>query len=291
MPNDEFGKSPETSPSQDVPPLPATEGVKPNGEAISEPTPPDAPIPRRARTKKPPSSTPPEKDVKADDEPGEDGEVGGEPIDIRPGSGPEGEPTAEDLDADAAEFARLRRDLPNVEGAAATGIVSIAVAKIPPRNEFFRTSKTFQAAVDIVVDSVGLDQKFYAVHPAMAEALRSIGIAFATHSLYLIMTSKGAIRVIPVRCSDADGARNDYAATKEIALREARDIWLRIYTDRENGCYRRYPAGAERFPEPVFPPLTDAKIFRLCFRERGCLIDTPDHPRFIEWAALKAKDQ
>jgi hypothetical protein len=211
-----------------------------------------------------------------------------QPIDIKAGSGSDGEATPEDLDEDAREFARLRRDLPNVGGSAAVGIMSIGVAKAPPKNEFFRTMKGFRPIVDIVVDEVGMDQKFYAVDPDMAEELRSIGISFAAHTLYLIMTTKGAFRVIPVRCPDADGARNDYSATKELALREAEDRWLRIYTDLENACYRKYPAPQDRFPEPVPPTLTHAKIFRLCFRDRGCLIDSPGHPRFIEWAALQA---
>jgi hypothetical protein len=213
-----------------------------------------------------------------------------QPFDVKPGSGPDGETTAEDLDEDAREFARLRRDLPNVQGSAAAGVVSIGVAKAPPKNEFFRTKKGFRPVVDIVVDEVNMDTKFYAVDPRMAEALFSIGIAFAPHTLYLIMTTKGAIRVIPVRCPDADGARNDYASTKELAFREAEDGWLRIYTDRENGCYRKFPAPKDRFPPPVWPELSDAKIFRLCFRDRGTLIDSPNHPRFIDWAALKAKD-
>ena len=39
----------------------------------------------------------------------------------------------------------------------------------------------------------------------MAPVLTSIGIAYAPHTLYLIMTTKGAFRVIPVRCPDGDG--------------------------------------------------------------------------------------
>jgi hypothetical protein len=212
-----------------------------------------------------------------------------QPIDINLGNGPNGEVTSEDLDEDAREFARLRRDLPNVGGSAAVGIMSIGVAKGPPKNEFFRVKKGFRPVVDIVVDEVGMDQKFYAVDPDMTAPLLAIGISFAAHTLYLIMTTKGAFRVIPVRCPDADGARNDYAATKELALREAGDKWLRIYTDRENACYRKYPAPPDRFPPPVWPELTDAKIFRLCFRDRGCLIDSPD-PRFVEWAALQVEN-
>ena len=43
------------------------------------------------------------------------------------------------LDAEEEEFRKLRRDLPGVKGAAATGIVNITVSKTPGKNEFFRT--------------------------------------------------------------------------------------------------------------------------------------------------------
>lgn len=213
-----------------------------------------------------------------------------QPIDAKTGTGPNGETTPEDLDEDEAEFARLRRDLPHVEGAASLGITGIAVVKAPPKNTFFRAHKVFRPIVDLVVDQVKLDQKYYAVHPRMAPVLTSIGIAYAPHVLYLILTPTGAFRVIPVRCADEDGSRNEYGSSKELALRQSVDGWLRIYTDLENSTYRVFHAPKDRFPEPVWPEIPEAKIFRLCFRDRGYLIDTPEHPRFIDWVGRKPKD-
>jgi hypothetical protein len=261
MSSEEFREGPEIPPvAGDVPPSPTKRGRKPNGAGRVDEAGPSL------------------------DESGSD-----QPIDIKPGSGPAGETTPEDLDEDAAEFARLRRDLPNVGGSAAIGIVAINVVKAPPKNEFFRVRKGFRPIVDIVVDQVRLDQKFYAVDPSMTAELMSIGISYAPHTFYLIMTAKGALRVIPVRCPDADGDRNEYAATKELALREAEDRWLRIYTDMENTCYRRFFAPKDRFPEPVWPELSEGKIFRLCFRDRGYLIKSPEHSRFLDWTAAKAR--
>ena len=211
MPDETFRDQTETSPSHDVPPS----TTKPNGEAPEEPTSEASAAKRASRGAKAKALKPP---PAAEDD--------YQPIDIKSGSGPDGEATSEDLDEDALEFARLRRDLPNASGSAAVGIMSIAVAKAPPKNEFFRAKKGFRPVVDIVVDQVRLDQKFYAVDPRMAAELTSIGIAYAPHTLYFIMTAKGALRVIPVRCPDARGDRNEYAATKELALREAED----------NGC-------------------------------------------------------
>lgn len=263
MSDDTLNPSPKDLPEWRVPP-PVTLAAKGNGEG---------PSPPEAKARKPLN-----------------GEDDAQPIDVKPGSGPDGEMTPEDLDEDAAEFARLRRDLPNVGGSAAVGIVAINVVKAPPKNEFFRARKGFRPIVDLVVDQVKLDQKYYAVDPRMTAVLTSIGIAYAPHTLYLVLTSKGALRVIPVRCPDADGDRNEYASTKEFALRQSEDGWVRIYTDMENACYRVFPAPIDRFPAPVWPELSDAKIFRLSFRDRGYLINSPDHPRFIEWVGRKPKD-
>lgn len=274
---DEENKSPaENLPTEGIAPPAATGDRKPNGEAPDEPTPDAAATKPRGKKAKAKEPSPDKNDDL--------------PIDIKPGSGPDGETTPEDLDEDAREFARLRRDLPNVGGSAAIGIISIGVTKAPPRNEFFRTKKGFRPIVDIVVDQVGMEHKFYAVHPDMREELQLLGISFAPHTLYLIITTKGAFRVIPVRCPDVDGVRNEYSATKELVLREAEDTWLRMYTDRENANYRKYPAPDKRFSEPVWPELTDAKIFRLCFRDRGALLETPNHPRVMEWAARQAEN-
>jgi hypothetical protein len=100
------------------------------------------------------------------------------------------------------------------------------------------------------------------------------------------MTPQGVMHVVPVRCDDGSG-RNQYAITKEAALRKARRQWMRIYTDRENARYDVFPAPIGRYPEPVWPKLTEARIIRLCFREKGTLIDSEFHPRFQHWAGRK----
>ena len=53
----------------------------------------------------------------------------------------------------------------------------------------------------------------------------------------------------------------------------------------ENRVYQVFPAPAGRFADPVWPELKPAKIFRLAFRDKGRLIDSPEHPLFQKWAA------
>jgi hypothetical protein len=191
----------------------------------------------------------------------------------------------EDFDDDEREFRALRRDLPGVKGASSAGIVALSVGKAPEKNEFFRTHREFRPAVPIVDLEVGMERQFFAVSPDMIEALGSIGITVSDHVLYLTITSRGGMRIVPVRQAGADGDQNEYARTKEIGLIQGFDEWVRLFTDKENHCYKVFPAPAGRFSEPQWPELKPAKIFKLAFRDKGRLLDSTEHPLFKKWAA------
>jgi hypothetical protein len=192
---------------------------------------------------------------------------------------------AEELDEEETEFRAIRRDLPGVKGASATGIVAISVAKTPTKNEFFRSHKTFRPIVPIVDHEVGMEKQFFAVTTDMVEPLNAIGITVTDHLLYLTITTRGAYRIVPARQANADGEQNEYHRTKEIGLVQAIDEWVRLYTDQENRCYKVFPAPVGRFGEPQWPELKQSKIFRLAFRDKGRLIDSVEHPLFKRLAA------
>jgi hypothetical protein len=206
-------------------------------------------------------------------------------------SAPASRPTAvspeleQELDEDEAEFRSIRKDLPGVKGASASGIVAISVGKTPTKNEFFRSHKTFRPIVPIVDHEVGMERQFFAVTADMVEPLNAIGITVTDHVLYLTITTRGAYRIIPVRQANADGDQNEYHRTKEIGLMQAVDEWVRLYTDQENRCYKVFPAPVGRFGDPQWPDLKQSKIFRLAFRDKGRLIDSVEHPLFKKWAA------
>jgi hypothetical protein len=191
----------------------------------------------------------------------------------------------EELDAEEQEFRALRRDLPGVKGASAAGIVAISVGKAPAKNEFFRSHREFRPIMRIVDLEVGMERKFFAVTSDMVEALGGIGITVSDHTLYLTVTSAGAVRIVPVRCVNEDGEQNEYNRTKEIGLVQSFDEWVRLFTDLKNHCYKVFPAPAGRFAEPQWPDIKPAKIVRLAFRDRGHLIDNTEHPLFKKWAA------
>ena len=141
---------------------------------------------------------------------------------------------------------KLRRDLPGVKGSSAIGIVSIGVSKIPGKNEFFRTHADFRPVVPLVDVEVGMEKQFFAVDPDMVVALAGIGITVSEHTLYLTVTPRGALRIVPINCA----TRNEYARTKEIGLLDGIEQWVRLYTDQENKVYKVFPAPAGRFADP-----------------------------------------
>jgi hypothetical protein len=196
--------------------------------------------------------------------------------------------TSEELDADEREFRALRRDMDGVKGASAAGIVTISVGKIPGKNEFFRTHPEFRPIVPIVNVEIGMDKHYLAVAPDMVAPLAGIGITVSDYALYLTTTSRGAIRIVPVRQASGDGEQNEYDRTKEIGLLQGIEEWVRLYADLENRAYQVFPAPAKRFGEPQWPELKPAKIFKLAFRDKGRLIDSAEHPQFKKWAARDA---
>src|SRR5262249_6007646 len=138
----------------------------------------------------------------------------------------------EELDEEEKEFRALRRDLPGVKGAAEVGMIAISVGRQPtPKNEFYRTHPDFRPVVPLVDIEVGMDRHYIAVSPGMIEPLAGIGITVTDHTLYLIVTPRGGLRIIPVRGPNADGEQNEYARTKEQALIDGIDGWVRMYTD------------------------------------------------------------
>jgi hypothetical protein len=193
--------------------------------------------------------------------------------------------TNEELDADELEFRSLRRDAPGVKGASEAGLLAISVGKQPtPKNEFFRTHPDFRPIVPMVSVEAGMDRHFIAVMPHMIEPLAGIGISVTDHVLYLIISPRGALRIIPCRGPNAEGEQNEWDRTKEMALIDGIDGWVRMYSDREGNCYKSFPAPVGRFGDPNWPTIKPAKIMRLGFRDRGRLLDGPDHVLMQKWA-------
>src|SRR5262249_51575672 len=123
--------------------------------------------------------------------------------------------TEEELDEEEKEFRALRRDIPGVKGAAEAGMLTISVGRQPsPKNTYYRTHRSFRPVFARVTVGAGMDKPFVAVMPNMIEPLASMGITTADHTLYLTVTPEGGLRIIPVRCVNAEGEQNEWDRTK-----------------------------------------------------------------------------
>ena len=93
---------------------------------------------------------------------------------------------------------------------------------------------------------VGMEKQYFAVDTEMVVALAGIGITVTDHTLYLTVTPRGAVRIIPINCT----TENEYARTKEIGLLDGVEQWVRLYTDQENKVYKVFPAPPGGLPIP-----------------------------------------
>ena len=120
----------------------------------------------------------------------------------------------------------------------------------------------------------------------MVEPLAGIGITVTDHALYLTVTSRGAVRIVPVRQANSDGEQNEYARTKEIGhAAGARAVGAAVHRSWKTAATGFFPHPPAGSPTPQWPMLKQAKIFRLAFRDKGRLIDSPEHTLFQKWAA------
>jgi hypothetical protein len=124
----------------------------------------------------------------------------------------------------------------------------------------------FHPVVPILNLEVGMETQFFSASPSMEKALFDIGITLADHTLYLTTTETGALKIVPVRCPDENGDQNEYHRTKEIAMLQGMEQWVRMF-DQENKSYRWFPAPEGRFADPIFPELSHARTARL--QEQG----------------------
>jgi hypothetical protein len=186
----------------------------------------------------------------------------------------------ETLDEEEIELRNMRIDLRG-GGPTGAGLTAISVAKTPGKESFFRTHPEHVLDTQLVTSARGLDISFLAVAPVMVNAMIAIAYPPQPHRLYLTITREGILRFVPVRLPD-DGDWNVWQESKELALLQARKTWVRLSTNMSEGRYQSFPLEENFYPDPVWPTPNLARLFRLAFRDRGRLIDSPQHPYYLK---------
>ena len=137
---------------------------------------------------------------------------------------------------------------------------------------FFRTHEEFRPIVPLVDIEVGMEKQYFAVDDSMVVALAGIGITVSEHTLYLTITPRGGLPHY-----------SDPLHHRERLLPYERDGFARRQEEMGTALYRSGKqslqgfSGARRTPcRSHLAGIEASKIFRLAFRDKGRLIDSPD---------------
>jgi hypothetical protein len=108
--------------------------------------------------------------------------------------------------------------------------------------------------------------------------VRTLKAKLVVCKYYLTITDEGFLRWVAVPQND-----NEWNTSREHCLIQARRTWGRMIANTEAGRYdwfdpRDHGYDPPNLPEPAWPTETPARLFLLAFKERGRLIDSPDHP-------------
>jgi hypothetical protein len=176
---------------------------------------------------------------------------------------------SDELDLDA-----LRIDASQVEGVAAKVPLTIQVRK-PPKQEWIRVHP--EPSYRLTVGAIDLKEEgeFYVAGAGMREQL--VGSEAAVYTLYTYINRVGVLRLWPIRQADPDGKQNEWHRTAEKAAEFAMRGWVRVVSNRSLGAYEIMQATVH-VPDPVWPDLSMGEIVRVALKDRGLIVDHPDHP-------------
>jgi hypothetical protein len=168
----------------------------------------------------------------------------------------------------------LRIDTSLIEGVAAKVPLTIQVRK-PSKHEWIRVHP--EPSYRLTVGAIDLkeEDEFYVVGAGMRKQL--LGSEAAVYILYTYINRVGVLRLWPIRQAGPDGKQNEWHRTAEKVAQHAMQEWVRVVTIRDAGGYDFIPA-AVHVPDPVWPDLSMVEIVRVALKDRGFIVDHPDHP-------------
>jgi hypothetical protein len=116
------------------------------------------------------------------------------------------------------------------------------------------------------------DRETYLLSPGFAAQLSPE--FFSVSNLYLAINRQEVLFIWPVKAPSADGRRNDWHVSAQIAAEKAMKEWVNV---RPNMNLRAYETSLPemRFPDPEWPTLAFRDILEIAFRDR--IIHGPEH--------------
>lgn len=168
----------------------------------------------------------------------------------------------------------LRIDVSLVEGVAAKVPLTIPVRK-PSKQEWIRVHPAPDYRLTVGAIDLKEEDEFYVVGADMREQL--LGSEAAVYTLYTYINRVGVLRLWPIRQAGPDGKQNEWHRSAEKVAGRAMQEWVRVVSNRDRGGYD-FMRAAVHVPDPVWPDLSMVEIVRVALKDRGLIVDHPDHP-------------
>ena len=144
----------------------------------------------------------------------------------------------------------------------------------PPQDMFFRVHPKLQTRLGIIRD--GESRESYCVAPALHAELAKEPALRVWHCAVAI-TKQNGLHLWCLTTRDPD--LNSWTATAWEGMQRAQENWVRLVSDRQNGCYTILEAESD-LGKPKWPTEDMAEIIAVAFR--GRVISDINHPKLLE---------
>jgi hypothetical protein len=157
-----------------------------------------------------------------------------------------------------------------------TGInIKKKIVKIPaerPNNQtYFRAHPNLAQLVDIIYDADDRNKPYLINQNKVRDLIEFTKRAI----LYVCVKTSNDPFLLPVHQPDAEGKQNPWHESRQAAVNEAKENWVRLQPNQKNQCYDVIVAEGN-LAEPKWPELNIQQYLELAFK--NAIVDTEDHP-------------
>lgn len=146
-------------------------------------------------------------------------------------------------------------------------VISTIKVGRPNKTDFFRVHSTMGMKAGVIK----LEDATYMVVPSLIDDIpQEVSIC----QLYATMNRAKGLTIWPIKEADSTGKLDNWNASALEAAELAKKSWVRLVSDRPNGCYQPMVATIT-LPEPDWPEISWGKWLELAFK--GRIIDSLDH--------------
>jgi hypothetical protein len=174
---------------------------------------------------------------------------------------------------DPYDLEQLRIDPSTMEGGSVKKLLTTVPVRKPNKQEFIRVHPGPQYRETQAFIELKEERETYAVDLRMVPQLTE-ECFFAT--LFTTMNRAGVLFLWPVKVPAADGKILEWHSSAAMAAQHAMQTWVRVKANTSLGAYEMFEATSDKIPEPAWPELPFAGIYRLAFKDK--IIRSLDHP-------------